>query len=202
MLYPFSLLWFAQKRHLVKIYGYFTLKGSSASDCVCARCGLAINCLPGLLCDAVGLWHLQLSCPSWINKRQHCHNGALLTPPHQQTHASLCTVTHTQTHTPTLTHMLSHTGRQWQRQRRTLTHTRHQTVPKYVHSSHSNEILGIFLGSVPSCTRTLIAWVLPCSSPMRCMFCTEVLTSCCQLCGLTFGSGNRLTEQHLDLSLT
>lgn len=32
------------------------------------------------------LRHLQWSHPSWINKSQHCHNGALLTPTHSHTH--------------------------------------------------------------------------------------------------------------------
>lgn len=31
-------------------------------------------------------WHLQLSHSSWINKSQHCHNGALLTPTHKHTY--------------------------------------------------------------------------------------------------------------------
>lgn len=49
-------------------------------------------------------WHLQFSCPSWINKSQHCHSGAFLTPN---------PLTHIHVHVHTHKHALTHTGRHW-----------------------------------------------------------------------------------------
>ena len=144
------------ERDIVEMYEYFTP--------VCAQC-LAVNFVVEIF------WTLACRTSDICNSLAPAESIKASTvtmlhswpPTHSQ--ASMCTFTHTHKH------MLSHTGRQWHTDKDTHSHVQ-DTRPflKYVHSSHSNEILGSFLGSVPSWTRSLVTLVRPCSSLIHFMF--------------------------------